>query len=32
VYVALVIQHEMREHRIVIRGPPDSAIFFHIIS
>jgi hypothetical protein len=30
-FVALVIQHAMHMHHIVIRGLPHSAIFFHII-
>jgi hypothetical protein len=30
--VALVIQHEMRIRRVVIRGLTRSTIFFHIIS
>jgi len=32
VFVALGIQHEMHVHHIVIRGLPESAIFFNVIS
>ena len=32
VFVALGIQHAMRDRHIVIRGLPHSTIFFHIIS
>jgi len=30
VSVTLVIQHAMRVRHIVVRGPPDSMVFFHI--
>jgi hypothetical protein len=32
VFVALVIQHTMHMHHIVIWGLPGSTVFFHIIS
>ena len=32
VFVALVTQHAMHMRHIIICGPPDPAVFFHIIS